>query len=438
MTSVSVHSSMFQEPAYKEGPFPEGWEQFIDGSTNKVVYIDHINKRTTWIDPRDNYTRVRARDELPFGWTEEYDRKKDMPYFMDNIKRIATRVDPRTGQEVPMNGMNKAKERFLEQFLTADALLQRGGRSEYTDPSNASQTSESFSVGSYVRDAYSTGYSQSEHSTGVSSGRSPTSPALEGDVEQSEVVRQLYDEHEDEVMKDREEAVAQFARSCGITPDMLRDDPALRPVKVARARKLERMVLDMSSYNNVMDDAIKDLRVSLRAAKTGAPRNTGPKSCPDLDAAQYLTELQQIVDDRRNDISDLQNLMGVLTTAVKQQTPPPQIAERIERQFPAAAALLLELLLEGGGGRAAPDQKAMLFEKLQTALAKRVEYYGIMNCVTPSQPMYDAATSRGHGSGAVVNPMYGTVGGDADPVVTTTPMNAGTASYADLLGHLSM
>lgn len=33
------------------GPLPEGWEQAVTAD-GEVYYIDHINKNTTWVDPR--------------------------------------------------------------------------------------------------------------------------------------------------------------------------------------------------------------------------------------------------------------------------------------------------------------------------------------------------------------------------------------------------
>lgn len=33
------------------GPLPEGWEQAVTAD-GEVYYIDHINKITTWVDPR--------------------------------------------------------------------------------------------------------------------------------------------------------------------------------------------------------------------------------------------------------------------------------------------------------------------------------------------------------------------------------------------------
>ena len=36
----------------KNGDLPLGWEISTDFD-GKVYFIDHINKKTTWIDPRD-------------------------------------------------------------------------------------------------------------------------------------------------------------------------------------------------------------------------------------------------------------------------------------------------------------------------------------------------------------------------------------------------
>lgn len=35
-----------------ELPLPDGWDVATDFD-GKIYYIDHINKKTTWIDPRD-------------------------------------------------------------------------------------------------------------------------------------------------------------------------------------------------------------------------------------------------------------------------------------------------------------------------------------------------------------------------------------------------
>lgn len=35
-----------------QGELPFGWEKCVDESTGKILYVDHENKRTTYIDPR--------------------------------------------------------------------------------------------------------------------------------------------------------------------------------------------------------------------------------------------------------------------------------------------------------------------------------------------------------------------------------------------------
>jgi hypothetical protein len=202
---------------------------------------------------------------------------------------------------------------------------------------------------------------------------------------------------------------------------MLSEDPSQRPVKAANAAKLERMIVNMSQFNGVMDEAVAELRSSIRITKAGG-RYAAPKSCPELNAVEYIAVLQQAVDDQRSDVIDLQNLQRVLTTGAKTQMDPQEIAERINRQYPAAAGLLRDFMLEGGlWERAAPESKGILFEKLQLALEKRAEYNAIMSNLTYPQPMYDMA------------------GAGADPVVISTRMNPRSPrAPAELIGQLSM
>lgn len=34
------------------GPLPPNWEEAFDPSSGRPYFIDHSNKRTTWMDPR--------------------------------------------------------------------------------------------------------------------------------------------------------------------------------------------------------------------------------------------------------------------------------------------------------------------------------------------------------------------------------------------------
>lgn len=52
---------------YKGLPLPEAWEELVT-EKGRVFYVDHVNKRTTWIDPRDNSRRKRGSDgKIPAG-----------------------------------------------------------------------------------------------------------------------------------------------------------------------------------------------------------------------------------------------------------------------------------------------------------------------------------------------------------------------------------
>ncbi|XP_001500247.3 protein KIBRA isoform X1 [Equus caballus] len=81
-----------------ELPLPEGWEEARDFD-GKVYYIDHTSRTTSWIDPRDRYTKPLTfadciRDELPLGWEEAYDPQVG-DYFIDHNTKTTQIEDPR-------------------------------------------------------------------------------------------------------------------------------------------------------------------------------------------------------------------------------------------------------------------------------------------------------------------------------------------------------
>lgn len=81
-----------------ELPLPEGWEEARDFD-GKVYYIDHTNRTTSWIDPRDRYTKPLTfadciSDELPLGWEEAYDPQVG-DYFIDHNTKTTQIEDPR-------------------------------------------------------------------------------------------------------------------------------------------------------------------------------------------------------------------------------------------------------------------------------------------------------------------------------------------------------
>ncbi|XP_066129326.1 protein KIBRA [Saccopteryx bilineata] len=81
-----------------ELPLPEGWEEARDFD-GKVYYIDHTSRTTSWIDPRDRYTKPLTfadciSDELPLGWEEAYDPQVG-DYFIDHNTQTNQIEDPR-------------------------------------------------------------------------------------------------------------------------------------------------------------------------------------------------------------------------------------------------------------------------------------------------------------------------------------------------------
>ncbi|XP_072002057.1 protein KIBRA [Engystomops pustulosus] len=97
----------------KELPLPEGWEEArdVDG---KVYYIDHTNKTTSWIDPRDRYTKPLTfadciGDELPLGWEEACDAQVGV-YYIDHNSQTTQIEDPRVQ-------WRREQERMLKDYL---------------------------------------------------------------------------------------------------------------------------------------------------------------------------------------------------------------------------------------------------------------------------------------------------------------------------------
>ncbi|XP_030564151.1 protein kibra [Drosophila novamexicana] len=111
-----MHHHHQQQPGqHSEFPLPEGWDiaRDFDG---KTYYIDHINKKTTWLDPRDRYTKPQSfedcvGDELPVGWEEAYDSNIGR-YYINHIAQSTQLEDPR--QE-----WKSVQEQMLSDYLSA-------------------------------------------------------------------------------------------------------------------------------------------------------------------------------------------------------------------------------------------------------------------------------------------------------------------------------
>ncbi|KAF5304566.1 hypothetical protein FQA39_LY09617 [Lamprigera yunnana] len=104
-----------------EIPLPDGWD-FARDYDGKVYFIDHNSKKTTWIDPRDRFTKPQTfadcvGNELPIGWEEAYDGQIG-PYFINHMCQSTQLEDPR--QE-----WRAVQEAMLREYLqTAQDLLE--------------------------------------------------------------------------------------------------------------------------------------------------------------------------------------------------------------------------------------------------------------------------------------------------------------------------
>ena len=115
-------------------PLPEGWEERVH-TNGRIFFIDHISKKTTWVDPRNsrpsplpsqsNVPNRRHHDDLgplPEGW-EERVHTDGRIFFIDHNNRVTQWEDPRisnpqiAGQAVPYSRDYKRKYEYLKQQL---------------------------------------------------------------------------------------------------------------------------------------------------------------------------------------------------------------------------------------------------------------------------------------------------------------------------------
>lgn len=79
-------------------PLPPGWEEATDHD-GKRYYIDHNARQTSWVDPRDRWTKPLSfgdcvGDELPLGWEEAFDAQVGV-YYIDHNTKTTQVEDPR-------------------------------------------------------------------------------------------------------------------------------------------------------------------------------------------------------------------------------------------------------------------------------------------------------------------------------------------------------
>ncbi|EPQ09232.1 Protein KIBRA [Myotis brandtii] len=110
-----------------ELPLPEGWEEARDFD-GKVYYIDHRSRTTSWMDPRDRYTKPLTfaaciSDELPLGWEEAYDPRVG-DYFIDHNTKTTQIEDPRVQWRREQEHMLKDYLVVAREALSAQEIYQ--------------------------------------------------------------------------------------------------------------------------------------------------------------------------------------------------------------------------------------------------------------------------------------------------------------------------
>ena len=121
------------KPLNTEG-LPTGWTMQV-APNGRVFFIDHISKKTSWVDPRNsrpsplpsqsNVPNRRHHDDLgplPEGW-EERVHTDGRIFFIDHNNRVTQWEEPRisnpqiAGQAVPYSRDYKRKYEYLKQQL---------------------------------------------------------------------------------------------------------------------------------------------------------------------------------------------------------------------------------------------------------------------------------------------------------------------------------
>jgi serine/threonine protein kinase len=77
---------------WKNKPLPQFWEKRTDGQ-GRAYFIDHVNKGTSWVDPRHPGAKI-ERGPLPPGWEMRL-TMEDGVYFVNHKNQTTTWTDPR-------------------------------------------------------------------------------------------------------------------------------------------------------------------------------------------------------------------------------------------------------------------------------------------------------------------------------------------------------
>lgn len=105
-------------PWINDGSLPAEWEELVDPETGKSYFVDHANKITSWVDPRDLFMKPEKFDEcadggFALGWERAFN-PIDGEYFIDHNTWTTTLKDPRlppaNREMVPLQTQNLMDE----------------------------------------------------------------------------------------------------------------------------------------------------------------------------------------------------------------------------------------------------------------------------------------------------------------------------------------
>merc|ERR1712025_131535 len=92
-------SKILPSMASNEEPLPPGWQMkfTVVSGVRKPYYVNHLEKKTSWEDPRKQAATTTIEEPLPPGWQKKFtvvsgERK---PYYVNHVEKKTSWEDPR-------------------------------------------------------------------------------------------------------------------------------------------------------------------------------------------------------------------------------------------------------------------------------------------------------------------------------------------------------
>lgn len=128
-------------------PLPEGYEE-KETEKGRKFYMNHKEKTTSWIDPRDAMTKKTAwaeceGDEMPYGWEMCYETDMNLKYWIDHNNEINTIDDPRLSENrKEQEGIVKERVESLKKSMGRNKLTLRKTRKKLENAKQVVQSLE--------------------------------------------------------------------------------------------------------------------------------------------------------------------------------------------------------------------------------------------------------------------------------------------------------